>query len=280
MLAIAIAVLVAATLFGGSGEPNEPVRRCSKTAESVGPTAPTVSTPEITIAPSELTAAARSVSPHVRVGAVVVDRVRDAQVLTVNGDRAFQAASLVKLLIALDALSKHPADPDLHADIERMLSESNDAVASQLWVKLGGDRIVSRWAATLRLTGTKPPADPGQWGATAMTPNDVATVYEYILTELADERRELIVTALASAPPVARDGFEQHFGIPSAFDKPWAVKQGWSTTSEAVGVHSTGLIGRNWRYIVVVLTEHPHSVDWNTGAQAVTNGLAKLSPLV
>lgn len=209
----------------------------------------------------------------------MIDRARDARVLSVNAERAFQSASLVKLLIALDVLSDGPVEVARRADLERMLAGSDDAVASHLWVQRGGGKIVARWAVSLGLTGTRPPTAAGQWGATATTPNDVAAVYEHIRTELAAEHRELIMNALAAAPRIARDGFDQHFGIPRAFDEPWAIKQGWSTTSDAVGVHSTGLVGPGWRYIVVLLTEHPHPVSWNTGAAAVTTCLTELSAL-
>jgi hypothetical protein len=35
-------------------------------------------------------------------------------------------------------------------------------------------------------------------------------------------------------------------------------------------LHSTGLVGRDWRYVVVLLTEHPLGSGLRTSANAVT----------
>lgn len=69
--AVAIAVLVATGLSGASAERTEQARRCSNSTESTTrppETTSTVAAPAISLTPAELTAAARSVSPRVRVG--------------------------------------------------------------------------------------------------------------------------------------------------------------------------------------------------------------------
>src|SRR5690349_19462863 len=53
--------------------------------------------------PSRLTTAAQGVEPNTTLAAVVFDRVSGAPRLSVNGDRQFRSASLVKLMIAIDA---------------------------------------------------------------------------------------------------------------------------------------------------------------------------------
>ncbi|MGH3516021.1 MAG: serine hydrolase [Haloechinothrix sp.] len=275
-----LALLILAVVTGASAAMSAtppvataPVERCSRATTSLPPE------PVPTIPAGELTSAIRSIASTIRVGAVIIDRENDAELLNVNGALTFQSASLVKLMIAIDALSAAPASAELREDIVRMLSDSDDQIASRLWVSGGGAGIVRRWARELGLTATRPPPVPGQWGATSISPLDVVTIYEFILADLDPEHRELIVHALSSTPRHADDGFDQHFGIPRAFDGPWAIKQGWSNTATALGVHSTGLVGPGWRYIVVMLTESPLTVSMATGAQAVTAGLRALTPL-
>lgn len=275
---VGLAVMAGVLMMVPSEPPvsSEQVKRCSEASAPTSRT--TVDEPLPSLSVDALTEAARSISPRVIVGAVVVDQVQDTELLEANGDRPFPSASLVKLLIAIDALVGADAvDDELRRDLTRMLSESDDAVASELWTLGGGAEIVQRSASRLGLTSTAPPSIPGQWGGTSTTPNDTAAVYEFILDELEPAHRELVLSALGSAPRIADDGFDQHFGIPEAFDGQWAIKQGWSTTQGVVGAHSTGIVGSDRRYIVIVLTEHPLSVSMETGARAVTAGLRRLA---
>jgi hypothetical protein len=110
-----------------------------------------------------------------------------------------------------------------------------------------------------------------------VTANDVVRVYQYVLNELPAEDRTSIVDALARAPRYAADGFDQHFGLPDGLDAQWAVKQGWGNNDHAMVLHSTGLVGEGWRYIVVLLTEHPLGSGWGTCADSVTAAAGALS---
>jgi hypothetical protein len=175
-----------------------------------------------------LEAAARQVEPNTTLGAVVLDRVDGGAVLSVNPDRQFRSASLVKLLIAIDALHGGADEPDRER-LARMLSTSDDEIASSFWVRLGPD-LVRRVTKLAGLRGTGPPELSGQWA----------------------------------------DDFDQHFGIPDGLDAHWAVKQGWGNNDHAMVLHSTGLVGADWRYVVVLLTEHPLGSGWRTSADAVT----------
>jgi hypothetical protein len=92
--------------------------------------------------------------------------------------------------------------------------------------------------------------------------------------------RTLIVDALAQAPQVAADRFDQYFGIPDGLPAPWAIKQGWGNNDTAMVLHSTGLVGPDWRYVVVLLTEHPLGSGWGTSAESVTSAAASLQRLL
>ena len=228
--------------------------------------------------PATVVAAVRSVEPHATVGALVVDRTSGTELLAIEPDRQFRSASLVKLLIAIDALDSG-ADPKARRRLGLMLERSDDDIASSLWVARGGPLIITRTAGRLELAGTRMPRQPGRWGDVLLTAHDVGRIYEYVLTRLPDADRELIVDALARAPRTAEDGFDQHFGIPDGLGGSWAVKQGWSNSPTDLVIHTSGLVGDGWRYVAVLLTQHPLGVPVRTATSSVTAGAKALSPL-
>ncbi|MCF6526051.1 hypothetical protein [Streptomyces sp. JJ36] len=150
-----------------------------------------------------------------------------------EADRRFRSASVVKLLLVLDVLwdrapSALPAEE--RARLEAMLRHSDDQAASHYWAQRGGSRIIERMVPRLGLTGTVPPPSthPGYWGYTALTAADTVRIYRHLLEEAPAAVRDFVLGHLHRATRCAGDGFDQYFGIASAFDKPWALKQGWS----------------------------------------------------
>jgi hypothetical protein len=240
-------------------------------SESAPPSPAPTPTPSPTPTPktspakkSEVDAAAVDrLVPGGHVSAVVFDRERGAAIVSVHAERAYTSASLVKLLIALAVLDRGgPA-----AQVQRMLSRSDDDLASRFWSSYGGPAIVTGWAKKIGLTGTRAPADPGHWGDTRITAADVVRIYQYVLAHAPGA----ILTALRAATERGSDGFRQYFGIPDAAgQQPWAVKQGWSCCGPTRMLHTSGVVGENDRYIVVVLSEHPSSVEYTTGSKRVT----------
>ena len=203
------------------------------------------------------------------VSAVVFDRETGAATVSVHADRGYTSASLVKLLIALSALEQ--GGPV--ADVQRMLSRSDDDLASRFWTAYGGPSIVTRWATKLGLTGTRPPADAGRWGDTRITAADVVKIYQYLL----NRKSTAILNALRDATERGSDGFRQYFGIPDAAEgQPWMVKQGWSCCRPTRMLHTSGVVGKDNRYIVAVLTEQPSKVDYATGSKRVTEIVSTL----
>ncbi|MFG2841039.1 hypothetical protein ACGFYE_39340 [Streptomyces zaomyceticus] len=221
-------------------------------------------------------------------------------------ERQFRSASLVKLLLALDILGDDGPAALPEADRVRltaMLRSSDDAAASHFWSTRGGSAIVTRTASRLGLTGTAPPpaSHPGYWGYTATTAADTVRVYRHILDTAPAPVRTFMMDALHSATRCGNDGFDQYFGISSAFDGPRAVKQGWSgftsggctavpasrtvpnstpatapdtraasldLVSEAL--HTTGTVGPDDRTVVAVLTLHPDGTPYGTAYSKVT----------
>ncbi|WP_433260869.1 hypothetical protein ACQPZF_25305 [Actinosynnema sp. CS-041913] len=209
------------------------------------------------------------VAPGVRRGIVVFDRETGREVFAEQPDEPFPAASVIKLLIALDALERGAASPDVVAE---MLSTSDDHIANRLW-RLS---IPRDWSARLGLTGLVPPTDPYRWGDTLMTAHDVVAIYRYVLDS---PQAEVVVRALEAATPLGADGFDQTFGIPDAVgDHRWAVKQGWACCYYGLrALNTTGVIDD--RYVVAMLTEQPSPTGYAEASRRVTALVTALNPL-
>ncbi|WP_371878814.1 hypothetical protein [Amycolatopsis roodepoortensis] len=218
-----------------------------------------------------------SLVPGGQVSVVVYDRVAKKTTVSLKSERAYTSASLVKLLIALDALQAGtPA-----STVQRMLSVSDDDIASRLWTALGGPAIVTRWAAKIGLGGTRPPEDPGRWGDTRITAADVAKIYRYLLDRAGAGTRTTIMRALSGATESGSDGVRQYFGIPDAVGSlRWSIKQGWACCRGSRILHSSGTVGENDRHIVVVLTSQPVSTTYTGAGEHVSEVVRGLLPAI
>jgi len=203
-------------------------------------------------------------SNGIELGAVVHDRRTGKDVLLDQPDRQFESASLVKLLIALDAMER--GEPT--STVAHMLSTSDDNEANRLWGAGGAGRIVDKWAKRIGLTATRAPANPNKWGDTPTTAGDVAAIYRYLFGH---PNGDVVVRALHDMTKFGADGFDQRFGIPNAANgRRWAAKQGWACCAGKRTLHTTGLVGADDRYIVVVLTSHPEKSTWASASATVT----------
>ncbi|MFZ0121295.1 MAG: hypothetical protein WAN20_05860 [Pseudonocardiaceae bacterium] len=227
--------------------------------------------------------AMHAVLPKVQDGFEVFDLQTGTVLTSNNAGQQFAAMSVVKLLIALDALARDNwviPDGATQQQIRQMLADSDDEIADGLWTAGGGPAIVTRMAGRLGLTGTQPPDDPGEWGDTLITPRDMVTVYRYIAEQVPGPDRDLLLGALSGAPRIAADGFNQYFGIPDGMPHTtWAIKQGWGTSGSQAVMDSTGLVGPDLRYVVVVLASAPAN-SYSTVPAAVTAGAGELAGLV
>jgi hypothetical protein len=220
------------------------------------------------IDPAGLEEAARDVEPNTTLGAVVFDRVTGGFPVSLNGDRQFRSASLVKLMIAIDVLDRGATEEE-RTRVARMLSVSDDRIASAFW-SAGAPGLVTRVVRLAGLQSTEAPEMAGRWGEVKLTANDVVRVYQYLLNDLPPADHTLVMDALAQAPQYAADDFDQYFGIPDGLNTQWAIKQGWGNNDSTMALHSTGVIGLRSRYVVVLLTEHPLGSGWRTSASSVT----------
>ncbi|BCJ36189.1 hypothetical protein Athai_36920 [Actinocatenispora thailandica] len=206
-----------------------------------------------------------------RVGLAVYDLRTDTLLADSGAQRVFPTESVVKLLIALDALDRGDS-ADLVAE---MLSRSDDRTATRLWDLGGGPRIVSRMARRLGLAHTTPPRLGYMWGDTRTTASDLITLYRYLLHAAPAGDADVIFTALSNATRLGADGFYQYFGIPDAAgDRAWAVKQGWACCRPDRALHTTGIV--DGRYLIVVLTTHPPQTSWATAERQLTTLVTRL----
>ncbi|MEU3555371.1 hypothetical protein [Streptomyces fragilis] len=232
----------------------------------------------------------------VTAGVAVFDRQTRSFTEQVNPSLPLRSASVVKLLIALDVLGDSGPGALTAQDralVDAMLRGSDDAAASHFWAANGGGAIIDRMVTRIGLTDTaRPPAThPGYWGYTALSARDTVKIYNHVLDTAPTAVRDYVMGNLRASTRCAADGYDQHFGIPGAFERPWAVKQGWSrftsggctatttgtATATATGadssaaadvdldrpaLHSTGVVGSGDRSVVAVLTLHPSGTSY------------------
>ena len=171
----------------------------------------------------------------------VYDRKQQKFTAVRNPHAQFRAASVVKLLIALDYLLQHDPVLDLEqasTDNQRMtilalrtmLRGSWDYAASVFWVRGGFTDVITRMTVLINLPDTSPPSSQqrGYWGYTLTSAADVVNIYRYILERTPAKYRDFIIGNLHASTRCAEDGRNQYFGIPQAFARPWGIKQGWS----------------------------------------------------
>lgn len=237
----------------------------------------------VTAIAQRMQAAIQAASPGTTVGIDVVDTTTGTAVASLNAGEQFYTASVVKLLIALDALKSRnwqPA-PETADRIGQMLSASDDDIADLMWDNGGNNAIIDRMVETIGLSNTTAPEDTAQWGETLTTPRDVVSIFHYITTTAPASARDLILGALHNADRTAADGTDQYFGIPDALTgASWAVKQGWMDLNSSTTLDTTGLVSpapdQPYRYAVVVLSTQPAGTDWAVAGAALTSGVQLL----
>jgi hypothetical protein len=244
---------------------------------------PTLSAEESQELAERVQEAVRKSVPSAKVGMEVYDRQSNTVLTSLNADQTFSSMSVVKLLIAVDLLARDNwALPDTATQnrITRMLSASDDAIASSFWVSDGGTAIITRDVKLMGLTGTKPPATAGEWGDTKITAQDMVTVYRYLEDKVPDSAQDLLYNAMYHASEAAADGTNQYFGIPDGIPgSTWAIKQGWGSSGSTAYYNTTGLVGKGARYVVIVLTSAPLGY-YRSLSRALTAGTAQLASLV
>lgn len=280
LAAAAVVALLAAKAAATGNNPTGPIPLMIKPPATIAPAAP-----EATELAQRMREAIEAIAPGTTTGIDVVDIATGTVIATVNAGSQFYTASVVKVLIALDALKRADWQPDSTATdlLTAMLATSDDDIADALWDEGGRDAIITRMTTLIGLPGTLPPEDLDQWGETLTTPRDVVAMLTYLTTRVPAPARDLVLTALRDTDQISADGTDQYFGIPDALPgHPWAVKQGWMYLDDSLTLATTGLVApaddRPLHYAVVVLTTQPVETPWTDAESALTAAVALLQP--
>jgi hypothetical protein len=238
----------------------------------VVPPVPTSVAPRVAPQPSpsraraavDATASAAEERNRTTLGVAVLDLATGQTVTNDEGDTRLRAASVAKLFTVVDILTRRAtgavttnAGDDRR--IQRALSASDDEAMNGLWSTYGGPAGVARVSTLLGLRETGPPDDESQWGEVKTSARDVATLYGFVAQRLAPADRDLVLDALAAAPPTAADGFDQAFGLLDPSRRGGAAaKQGWlCCLQSSIDLHSAGLPDPAGRYVLVLMSNQP-----------------------
>jgi hypothetical protein len=203
---------------------------------------------------------------------VLYDTVEDRYLLSHRPDDTHFTMSVSKILIAIGAL-RSGADP---ARVAEMISWSDDPIANELWGVVEGPVVIEELAAAMGLEHTTPSPNWGRWGDVLISASDVVRMYEYVLTELPEADRTVILRAMAETTELGSDGYDQTFGIPTAADGlDWAVKQGWGCCKPDRFLVSTGTLGADHRYIAAIFGAFDETLVGETQSAAEMTAVAE-----
>jgi hypothetical protein len=179
--------------------------------------------------------------------------------------------SVVKVFIAARLLLTGQMVGGTEKTAYRMITQSDDDAADDLYGLAGGDSIVPLLAKHYKISGLgSPPARSGWWGNTHVTAKGLAIFYAKVKKD--PKVGPWLINAMKHTTKIASDGQNQYFGIPAGIKK-FAIKQGWGADGDCfcqVVFNSSGFVQS--RYTVVLLTA---GGSWD-GAQQVINHMAQV----
>lgn len=182
----------------------------------------------------------------------VVDRVTGELVAVHEGDRVFNAESILKLFTAAFYLLEANGTPDVElAELLRtMIVLSDNGIQSSLWDVDIIPTIAYRYGLPNTTNGPNP--SDGTWGSDLITATDQA----YFLYRVSQDPLvgPLLMNWMASTAAAGADGFNQAFGF-NALGGDHGSKQGWSDPGwSPANLHSVGWTDR---YFAAILQTSP-----------------------
>jgi hypothetical protein len=238
----------------------------------VAPTTPEPPPVRHGLAQAAVDAAQAKAAGSTQLAVAVLDRSTGEMAVGARGHEPYYTASLAKLIVIVDVLDRRRkseltvTDADL-ALFRRALALSDDSAMNALWERFDGTSAVTRVAKQLGLEGTAAPKRFGQWGEVEVTAADYVKLWRYVLDGMPAADRELLLTDMQGAQPIAKDGFDQAFGLLSPTvrgDGAGAVaKQGWMCCfSGEYYLHTAGAVGADQRFVMAFLTRQPRGKGW------------------
>ena len=229
--------------------------------------------PETGLAQGAVDAAEATAGSSTELAVAVLDRSTGELAVGSRGEEPFYTASLSKLVVTVDVLDRRRlegltvTDADL-ALFRRALGPSDDSAMSALWERFDGQGAMARVSKRLGLAHTTAPRRFGQWGEVEVSAVDYVKIWRYVLDEMPEADRDLLLSDMQAAPATAKDGFDQAFGLLSPAvrgDGSGAIaKQGWMCCfSGRYYLHSAGAVGADRRFLVALLTRDPRQGGWD-----------------
>ncbi|HEV2886014.1 MAG TPA: hypothetical protein VGX49_03820 [Jatrophihabitans sp.] len=167
---------------------------------------------------------------------------------------SYASESVMKTFIATRLLLTGQMSGWNETTAYKMITQSDDASASALYGRVGGDGLITWIKQALNIPNLgSPPLRAGWWGSTQITAAGMAAFYNAVRHRPAVWN--WLGNAMHHATEYGSDGVYQFFGIPSATTGA-AIKQGWGADNGAgqPAFNSTGLVNGD-RYAVVILTQ-------------------------
>lgn len=243
------------------------------------PAAPAEQDPAADRADDAVAAAEAAAADSTELAVAVLDRETGEVAGGARAGEPYRTASLSKVVVAVDVLDRRrteglavgEGDLDL---LRRALGPSDDAAMNELWARFDGAGAPARLTRSLGLVATTAPGQPGRWGEMLVPAVDTVRVWRHILDEMPAADRDLLVSAMDAAPAVARDGFDQAFGLLDPQIRgpgDTVAKQGWMCCfSGDYYLHSSGTVGPDQRYLVALLSRIPRGPGWQAARDEVT----------
>ena len=189
---------------------------------------------------------------------------------------SFASESVVKAFIATRLLVMGQMHGHIAALAYKMITQSDDAIATALYGRVGGDSLVNWIRNHYRVWNLGPgPRVPGWWGNNHITPQGM--VYFYAKVKRDPVVGPWLMNAMHHATKYGSDGTYQFFGLPSATSGA-AIKQGWGCDFDDLcttqsDYNSTGYVNGD-RYTVAILARGPLA-DYGSRISAMLTGSAR-----
>lgn len=184
----------------------------------------------------------------------VVDTTTGAFSGAGNYNSTYASESVMKTFIATRLLMTGQMSGWNESTAYKMITQSDDASASALYGRTGGDSLINWIKQALNIPNLgSPPLRAGWWGGTQITAAGMASFYNAVRHR--PGVWNWLGNAMHHATEYGSDGQYQFFGLPSATSGA-AIKQGWGGDNAAgqPAFNSTGLVNGD-RYAVVILTQ-------------------------
>jgi hypothetical protein len=212
------------------------------------------------------------------VGISVYDTTNGAVMGAGDYTGTYASESLIKVFIATRLLLTGRMHGSTEARAYKMVTQSDDAIASAFYGSVGGDGLVNWIAGYYHVAHLGyGPSRAGWWGNTHLHPDGLVRLY----AKLKADRRVApwLLNAMRHATHYGSDGTYQYFGLPSA-TRGAAIKQGWGNDYEigsSSDFNTTGFIDHD-RYAVAILARGPSSAYGARISDLLTNVARRLLP--